>query len=136
MPERLTEFPDRRVWDLTGFTLSQICLHYQVTLLLCELGSSITVIIGNTFTLRVGERLDQMDPEQAMTLGPILPLLHGSVATLTAFRSGQLLLSFDGGAEIEVPKDDQYESWQTFGDGELAEAGMLCSPHTGSPWGG
>jgi len=39
------------------------------------------------------------------------------------------------GTEIEVFKDEEYEAWQTYGDGEMADVGMLGSGQEGSPWG-
>jgi hypothetical protein len=148
MGDRLTEFPDRRVWNLTGFTLDQIRLGYQVTLIfngpeIRQPGSitlpgpcnSLRVAIETPFTLCTGSETALIVPEQVLSVHPILPLLHQPIASLTAFRIGRLLLTFEEGAEIEVQKDDQYESWATFGEGEIAGIEMLCSPHEGSPWG-
>ena len=136
MGERLLEFPDRRVWDLKWFTLDQICLDYRVTLLLAQPQSSVTVIIETPFILRLDLRSVRIVPDQILSTVPMLPLLHQTLVALTAFRDGRLLLQFEEGTEIEVQKDAQYEAWETYGDGETADVGMLCSGHEGSPWGG
>ena len=134
--ERLSEFTDRRTWNLSGFTLDRISLDYQVTLLIARPHSSLMVILTQPFALRFESHTALITHEAILTTVPLLRLLHTPVTSLTAFRSGQLLLKFDAGAEIEVQKDDQYESWQTFGEGEVADVQMLCSPHPGAPWGG
>jgi len=136
MHERLTEFPDRRVWDLSGYTVYWLRLSYQVCLhiarspetidpkTLLRHHGSVTVEIETPFTVRVGAQIDQVIPEHAASTFRVLPLLHQSAASLTAFRNGTLLLTFADGTEIEVPQDDKYESWHTWGDGELADIGM------------
>ena len=134
MDRRLTEFPDRRVWDLSSFTLDQICLDYRTTLLCVALDSSLTIIIGTSFIYRTGTRVEAMNPEHVLSVTLILPLLHMQVKSLTAFRSGLLLLVFEDDTSIEVHKDQQYESWETSGTGEVANIGMLCSGHNSSPW--
>ena len=148
MGDRLTEFPNRRVWDLSGYTVYYIRLSYQVLLFIARsfgpidsktlqpYNNSVTVDIETVFTVRVGSRTDHVIPEQVLSTIPVLPLLHQPVASLTAFRSGTLLLTFADDTELEVLKDDQYESWHTFGEGELADIGMECTGHEGSPWGG
>ena len=147
MSDRLTEFPDRRVWDLSEYIVDRILLTYQVRLTLLRghetidpttllrTNSSLTVDIESPFTVRVGSHIDRVIPEQVLSTVPVLPLLHQPVASLTAFRTGALLLTFADGTEIEVPIDEQYESWHTWGDGELAGIGMEGTSHEGSPWG-
>ncbi len=134
MTTRLTEFPDRRVWDLSGFTLDRICLDYQVRLLIANANSSVNIIIETSLTLRVGARREQIDPEHVLTTAPLLPLLHQPAASLAAFRDGRLRLKFEQGAEVEALKDEQYESWETHGDGELDDINMSVTPHEGPPW--
>jgi hypothetical protein len=148
MADRLTEFPDRRVWNLTGFTLEQIRIGYLLTFLfsgpdLRLPGSrtfpvppnSLWVDIETPFTLRAGSHTDYIVPVQVLTVHPVLRLLHQQIASLTAFRNSTLLLTFEDGSEIEVLQDEQYESWNTFGEGEVADIGMLGSGHEGPPWG-
>ena len=134
MRERLTKFPDRRVWDLSGHLLEQIVLDYAVTLLVAERNNSISVVIENVFELRENERTSTINPEDAQTVVPLLAYLHKPVSAVTAFQNGDLLIGFASGAEIAVSKDDQYESWNSFGSGEITGADMLCSPHPGAPW--
>ena len=77
-----------------------------------------------------------MIPEKIDTVAAALNVLHKPVHSLTAYRDGRLVLRFADGAEILVEKDAIYESWETHGCGKLADIGMLCSGHEGSPWGG
>ena len=135
MSKHLKEFPDKREWNLFGFTLTRLCFDYQTTLLIATSQSTLTVIIETPFTLCRGSlSMVINDPQVAML--EMGALLHKPVSSLTAFRNGMLVIKFVEGMEIEVQKNEQYESWQTFGDGDVADIGMLCSPHEGSPWGG
>ena len=148
MSTLFTEFPDRREWDLSGYAVEWIQLSYQVRLLMARSpgpldhktmlrsNHSVTVAVETAFTVRVGSRTDQVIPENVLSTVPVLPLLHQSVASLTAFRSGTLLLKFEDSTELEVQQDDHYESWHTWGEGELADIGMEATGHEGSPWGG
>jgi hypothetical protein len=135
MGTRLTELSDRRLWDLSGFTLDRICIDYQATLLFSQPGSSVTVVIEEPFTLRAGVHINLITPDQALSVTPLFPVLHTEAVSLAAYRNGQLCIAFGDGTEITVPKSVQFESWHTFGDGELTGIGMLCSPHDGTPWG-
>ena len=135
MPSLMTEYPDRRVWDLTDFTLDSLNFSFQVILQMAGRGGSMIVIIGMPMTLHTGSGIEFMDPEKSTTAANLLSLLHRNLATLTAFRDGTLVVTFEDGTEIRVTKHEQYESWETHGDGEVADIGMLCSGHDGSPWG-
>lgn len=141
MKKRITEFSDRRVWDLSG-TILHIRLDYQVTLVLGmpmvkdEPQSTFTVVIEQPFTLRIGRDMIRISPGMVLSVVPLLTLLQEPLVSLTAYRDGKLLILFEEGAEIELQKDNQYESWNTFGEGEFAGVEMLCSGHDSSPWGG
>jgi len=135
MNKRLSEFPDRREWNLSEFTLDLLSFGYAITLAMGIPDSSLTIVIETPFTLQKGSLVEPMNPESIVSMSRMLPLLHQSVASLTAFRSGLLLVQFEDGAEIKVPKHEQYEAWQTYGTGEMVDVGMLCSGHKGSPWG-
>ena len=134
MCERFTEFPDRCVWDLSGYTVNQIALDYAVTLLIARPEGSFSVVIEQIIELREGETVNGINPEDVVSAAPLLAYLHKPVASLTAFRNGELRIAFANGAEIAVPKDEQYESWNSSGSGEIIRANRLCSPHPGSPW--
>jgi hypothetical protein len=135
MCKRLTEFPDRREWNLSGFTVDQICFDFRISLVFAQPAGSVTITIGEPFKLRDGLKVEVIDPSDTLSGMSLLPLLHEHVAYLIAFRSGRLLLQFQKGTEIEVPIDEGHEAWETFGDGETASIGMLCIPGGGVPWG-
>ncbi len=132
-------FEGRRVWPLNGHEVTRLCLDYRFSIEIWwfEEGSpdnSVTIVIGNRFSFHHDGREQSFNPEQAETLGPVLAILHKPVDSLTAYLDGRLVLQFADGAELAVEKDAQYESWETFGKGKLADIGMLCSPHEGPPW--
>src|SRR5258707_382562 len=137
----MREFEDRRVWALGGHEITRLCLDYRFSIEIWwgEEGSpdnNVTIQIGNRFLLRRGGKPIEIDPEQIETVVPALDILHKPVDSLAAYRDGRLVLRLAGGDEILVEKDSSYESWETHGIGMLADIGMLCSPHEGSPWGG
>ena len=132
MNARLTEFADRRERDLSGFTLDRLSFDYATSFLIAIPHSSLTVIIETPFTLQTSSHVETIDPKRIVSAERLLKLSHHPVASLTAFRSGQLFVMFEDGTKIQVPKNEQYESWQTYGDGETADMGMLCSGHEGS----
>lgn len=143
MNRRLIKLPDRREWDLSGFLLDQIRLDYALTLFFAHYArvvdapqpsSAVTVVIETPCILRVGSETTQINPEVVLFNVPVLPLLHQPAASLTAFRTGTLLITFANGAELEVPKHEQYKTWKTFGEGEVAGASMECLPYPGPPW--
>ena len=147
MSNRMVEYSDRRVWDLTGFTLEQLRLAYQLELLFGGPESSkissravppsrseVWVVIEPPLTLRIGTVSVQVVPEQAASVAPVLPLIHRTAASLAAFRNGTLRLTFEDGSEIEVLPHEQYESWHTYGTEEYVGIVMECTPHEGAPW--
>ena len=146
MQKRFTEYRDRREWDLSGFTLVRLSFDYRTTLLMYQSTpksslvsalegpqNSLTVDIESPCLLRTGSQIQPMDPERSDSMAPLLPLLRHCLVSLTVFRSGLLVLTFEDGTELWVPKDEQYESWQAVGNGELSDIAMLCSPHEGPP---
>jgi hypothetical protein len=44
------------------------------------------------------------------------------------------VLAFADTTELKIEKSWQFESWQTWGSGDFADVGMLCSPDSGPPW--
>ncbi len=136
----MQEYPDRRVWALNEHEVTRLCIDSAFTIDIWwrndkRVDTSLTIVIEAAFVLRRGEHERQFNPEHGQTLGPVLDILHTPVESLTAYRDGRPVLRFIDGAEIIVGKDERYESWHTFGTGELADIGMLCSPHEGPPWG-
>ena len=132
----LAVFPDRREWDLSGYTLDGLQFGFAVGLLIATADSSVSITIEAPLVLQMGTQVDLLDPEGGVLTERLLPLLHEPASSLTAFRTGLLQVTFENGAEIRVPTGSEYESWHTSGTGDLVGIGMLGSPHEGSPWGG
>jgi hypothetical protein len=135
----MTEYPDRRVWRLGGHEVTRLIFDYQFAVQIwwrdeSRGDSDVTVTIGVPFTIRVANREQRVDPEDTATISPALHVLHKAVETLSAFRSGRLLLRFAGGVEIAVEKHPDYEAWEASGTGLLSDVRLLCSAHEGPPW--
>jgi len=77
MGKRLTEFPDRREWDLSGFTLERVCLSWQAELQIATADSSLTVIIETPFALRTGSHVETIAPKDVLLVGALLPCYIG-----------------------------------------------------------
>ncbi len=135
MSTRINASSDRRIWMLNGLEVTRLCIDFTFTIHLWEGSRELTIIIEVPFTLRIDEHEQQLDPNAGTTLGPALQILHKPVESLTAYRHGRLVVAFVDGTTLDVDKDWQYESWHTFGSGELADIAMLCSPHDAAPWG-
>jgi len=96
---------------------------------------AIDLIVENAFTIRDGDGMTHaVNPAVVETVAPVLSLRLRPTHSLVASRDGSLVLHLAGGAELRIPKRERYESWQTFGHGDFADASMLCSPHEGPPW--
>jgi hypothetical protein len=136
---RMTEYTDRRVWDLDGYEVTYLHIDYRFAFDCTryvdgEADDSLCVIVETPFTLRTssGEE-EHFNPSDALTLGGALAILHKSITSLTAYRNGCLQIVFTDGMELLVTKNPQYESWEAHGGGEL-EIALLCSGHDGPPW--
>jgi hypothetical protein len=129
-----------RIWDLAGLNVMRIVIDpAQVSFLLASgfVGDAdaIDLIIENAFTISDGHGMTHaVNPAAVESLAPVLSLRLRPTHSLVASRDGSLVLRFEEGAELRVPKHGLYESWHTFGHGDLADASMLCSPHEGPPW--
>ena len=134
MVERMSEYPDKRVWSLTESEVTRLCINYSFIIQIWNLKGDLTLAIHTTFLFRVDGREEKFDPQDGASLGPALIILHKPVETLTIFQNGFLNLRFLDGTEVVVEKNLQYESWESSGSGEFIDLGMLCSPHEGPPW--
>jgi hypothetical protein len=134
---RVTTSPSSRIWDLAGLNVMRIVIDpAQISLLLTSGDAdAIDLIVENAFTISDGAGMTHaVNPAAVETLTPVLSLRLRPTHSLVASRDGSLVLRFAEGSELRVAKHELYESWQTFGHGDLADASMLCSPHEGPPW--
>jgi hypothetical protein len=134
----MIEYSDRRMWELGGHEVTRLLIDYRFALQVWWLEDAVDhdliLTIGVPFRIRMEGRERLIDPEVTTSLASTLPVLHKRVETLTVFRDGRLVLRFCDGAEIEVEKHAQHESWEAEGSGRLSDVVMLCSPHDGPPW--
>jgi hypothetical protein len=64
------------------------------------------------------------------TLAPLFRLRHRKIAEGEVSAQGQVTLRFDGGSSLLVRPDEQYESWELTGPGDLI---LVCPPGGGDP---
>lgn len=135
---RMTQYPDRREWSFGGHEITRLLIDYRFEIEVWwgtgDQDSTARFTIEAPFLLR-GEVEQTCDPAQTDSLAPALRLLHLPVECVAAYRDGLLVIRCTDGTELRVPKrDDGYETWQTYGSGELHDIAMLCSGHDGPPW--
>src|SRR3979411_3322138 len=131
---RMIEYPDRRVWHLKDYEVETLILSYTLIMYLHgppnkQQSNDATIQIYGPFFFRHQKLETEFDPAHPETLGPVLDILHKRVESLTVFRSGNLILSFENGDEITVEKRWDVETWESFGKGATLDIGMLCSMH-------
>jgi hypothetical protein len=76
-----------------------------------------------------------VEPGRPVTYNPLLRVHHRPVRSFAATSIGECILTFDDQAQLKAKPDERYEAWQTYGEGRLQDAGLLCGPGGGSPWG-
>jgi hypothetical protein len=134
----MTEYPDRRVWQLGGHEVTQLVIDYRFSLQIWwredASDNDVTVTVGVPFVLRTTDSVQAIDPEATSSVALALSILHKPVESVIAYRNGRLRITFVDGFEIAVEKHPQYESWEAYGHGLLADLQLLCSPHEGPPW--
>ena len=76
----------------------------------------VEVVIETPFRLTVAEGVFTLDEREE--LGPVLALYPASLSSAKVASDLALHLAFEGGAEIVVPQDPNYESWHVIGPGQ------------------
>ena len=133
----LTETPDTRTWDLTGYRVTQLHIDAEsVRIEVWTLAAAFEIRLGVPFRLLSSDGATTiLDPEQSSELAPMLQLIGGSLSALCVRRSGNLVLTFADGRRLEADSHPAYEAWEVRGAGALEAIGYLASPGGGSPWG-
>ena len=141
LTSRMAATSTSRTWNFDGQPVSSLQLGYQATFGFSwgtqSAPTEAGITIETTFSiLSPGVLPVVVDPGKPETFAPLLALLHRAVDRVTAHSSGLLEITFSDGTVLHVPKrSDRYESWNTFGSGELHDFNMLCSSHEVAPWG-
>ena len=91
--------------------LSWIRISYQTTLRFGEAHLEIEC----PFTLKIGDTVHRLDPEDQQGLGPIIGIYPDSIVEAAMAPDGTLTASFAGGAQLTVPPDPDYEAWSVNG---------------------
>jgi len=138
LQSKMTEYADRRVWNLEGHDVTYLHIDYRFAFdcwwLYNKTNNSLSVTIEAPFELRYLDQTVICVPEDVSTVKEAISILHKPISFLTAFRDGRLLVTFSDGTELEVAKIPRYESWEAQGEGELADLALLCTAHEGPPW--
>jgi hypothetical protein len=77
-------------------------------------------VIESAFSLRAGDMVTQLGPNDREGLGPLLALYPDSLAHLTMAPDGTLEAAFSSGAALIVPPDPRFEAWSI--------GGFCCPP--------
>ena len=88
----------------------------------------VELIIETPFTLIDSDRELRLAPSHVEELGPALGLFDRTVKHVNVEADGALVVRFDGGVEMSIKPDDQYEAWQ------IVDAGgsmLICTPGGG-----
>lgn len=108
----IQELPDGgRVFEVAGPDLSWIRVDHQTRL---QFGEA-ELVIECPFSLRSGDTVIQLDPNDREGLGPLLALYPDSLADLTMAPDGTLKAAFSSGAVLTVPPDHRFEAWSIGG---------------------
>jgi hypothetical protein len=75
------------------------------------------LVIENDFTLTHEGGTTDVSPGQQLNYAAVLPLLHQTLRRAAIEADDSLALSFTGGFEVHVPRNDHYESWSLTGSG-------------------
>ena len=127
---------DQEQWLLGGRRVTQVIVDpASVRLQAWTLDGAVDVRLGAPFELELSTGRLQLDPEAPAQLGPILALISMPLHSLTAYRTGALLVQFAGVITLRVEPHPAFEAWEVCGSGEFSELSYLAAPGGGSPWG-
>ena len=125
-----------RRWNLAGLDVTRLALSYQVELSMWSRDRALTLVIEGPFeVVRPTGSSVTVTPGTPGTYEPLLSLLHQPVSDFVARENGSCELTFASGTLLRVGPLDRYEAWNTYGEGSLQSAALLCGPGGGRPWG-
>ncbi len=125
-----------KTFDLIGCDVTKLEFNYAAGILISDDHSSITILIETMILLQMDGEETRIDPRKnAISMSPLLNLLHKPAKSITFSSNGDLRLEMMDDTALSVIKDDLYESWEATGTDLFAEISMLCTPHDVPPWG-
>lgn len=104
---------------LVDSVVTQLKIDYRFTLIL---ENGVEIVIAEPFVLREtrGSEVTVPPGDKVYEVQAALPLFNQHVRQIRALESGVLQIVFDSGAEIEVPTNVSFETWQiVFPDGRM-----------------
>ncbi|MGV9851227.1 DUF6188 family protein [Streptomyces sp. NPDC003442] len=100
--------------NLRGQSVTRVCFDAAFTLLT---GEDYEVRVETSASIQVpGRDLALFDPESPdATAAQLVSLVHDTVTSAEVGSAGDLLISFESGAELAVAPDSDYEAWGLVG---------------------
>ncbi len=128
---------DARTWDLSGYRATQFRIDAEsVRVEAWTLSAAFDVRFGTPFQFTdAGGETIELDPENSVSLAPLLTLVGKDLATLVVTLDGELTLQFTDGSRLAAASHPAFEAWEVRGSGALGHVGYLASAGGGSPWG-
>lgn len=117
----MPQLPD--LSPLIGCTVGQVCLDYRVSLNLANTDGiyaervDALLVVESPFTITGFGEPVRVDPNEKQGLEAAIGLLHRTITGVAVSRDQSLSLTFEGGQEVNVPRDPHYESWEITGRG-------------------
>src|SRR5437762_1871949 len=124
---RMTEYPDRRVWDLNGYMIGGTVLGDRPEITIIPIKAEVK---GELFIAIDAPLIIEGQDHQIVGVG----FLSKRVDSLTVFRNGYLIIKRTDGIAVTVQKLEVGESWLVLGFGDLADMNMLCEAVDIPPW--
>lgn len=97
---------------LEGTCLSQVIVDFAITLRFLASQFHSSIRIGQPLTVSAASGSSLLSSNPSSDLRPLLSLINSNVESCLAFDSGELQLSFSGGARLSVTPHPQYEAWE------------------------
>ena len=113
--------------NLLGKSVSRIDLSWAL-IIVTACGDEVRVETEAALTASGGASI-VFDPERLQNVPELLmEAVQGSISSACCTPEGELHIEFEGGMELKVSPDDEYEAWQYSGsDGSL----VVCLPGGG-----
>lgn len=125
-----------KTFDLMGYEVTKLEFNYAAGILIADENSSIFLLIETRILLKMEGEETRIDPQKdAMSLSPLLNLLHKPTRSITFSSNGNLRLKMADDITLSVFKDELYDSWEATGTDLFADISMLCTPSDVPPWG-
>lgn len=122
---RIIEHMDHWQLPLTGLVVTRLLLDHALSIELLDRETLFLLRIGNNFVLGGEAGAQSLSSERPAELGPALALLHATVRSAKANKSGGLELDLSDGMSVLVNADPLYEAWEFVGPSQMR---VVCAP--------